>query len=437
MTLPAGMPTEQVNGLIQFIGIVSQFAGAVLLVALFALLRTRALRRDYFDAWAWGWLSMMVAIGAMLMRWMLLPAYDARLVNADFQHLRWAYLLYQFGKMLYFVFLVLGTAAYVRGAKPPYFRRVAIAVAAAYAVVTVAFAPTFRTVLLWQVPAAVAAFALCAHALLTVPRSRRSVGSRATAIIFTLVATWWAFYFAAFNYTRMEPGSVARGLLETVVRFNGYADLLLQMLLGYGMVVMLMEDAKREVDDAHAELAVAHDQLLRVSLYDSLTGSLNRRAFAEGVGLETAKHTFGCVVVVDTDNLKLVNDGYGHGVGDLLLQQIAIALRGALPSAARLYRWGGDEFLLVVPGGRAGDVRRQLGAALAAAAPLRVERVSDPIELLVSYGAADYAGGEALAEAIESADRRMYQHKVGRRAERQAAVVGGPLPASRGSMPAA
>ena len=76
-------------------------------------------------------------------------------------------------------------------------------------------------------------------------------------------------------------------------------------------------------------------------------------------------------------------------------------------------------------------------SALAAAAPLRVERVSDPIELLVSYGAADYAGGEALAEAIESADRRMYQHKVGRRAERQAAVVGGPLPASRGSMPAA
>ena len=430
------MPTEQVNGLIQFIGIVSQFFGAVLLVALFALLRTRALHREYFDAWAWAWLSMMVAIGAMITRWLLVPVFDARLVNADFAHVRGTYLIYQVGKLLYFSFLVLGTAAYVRGTRSHVVRRGVLAGTMAYAIATVSFSPTFRTVILWQVPLAVAAYVFCAHALFTVPRSRRSVGNRATAIIFSLVAAWWTLYLAAFNYARLEEGTVARTLMETVVRFNGYADLLLQMLLGYGMVVMLMEDAKREVDDAHAELAVAHDQLLRVSLYDSLTGSLNRRAFAEGVGLEAAKHTFGCIVVGDTDNLKLVNDAYGHRVGDQLLQQIAVALRGSLTTSGRLYRWGGDEFLLVFPGARASEVEERVQALLDAAEPLRVERVDDPIELLISVGAADYQSGEDLTAAIERADRQMYLRKERRHAERQARIAALPsLPAARAGVP--
>ena len=430
------MPTDQVNGLIQFIGIVSQFFGAVLLVALFALLRTRALQRDYFDAWAWAWLSLMVAIGAMITRWLLVPTYDARLVNADFQNVRGAYLVYQTAKLLFYVFLILGTVAYVRGTKSAVLRRGGVVLAVVYGLATVGFSPTLRTVVLWQTPVAVAAYLYCAHALFTVPRLRRSVGNRATGSIFALIGAWWALYYLAFNYTTLDEGSVARALLETVVRFNGYADLLLQMLLGYGMVVMLMEDAKREVDDAHAELAVAHHQLLRVSLYDSLTGSLNRRAFAEGVGLEAAKHAFGCVVVGDTDNLKLVNDAYGHRVGDLLLQEIAVALRGSLSSAGRLYRWGGDEFLLVFPGARASDVQARVQATLDAAPPLRVEQVSDPIELLISVGAADYASGEELTSAIETADRLMYAQKALRHAARQARIAALPtLPTARSGVP--
>ena len=116
-------------------------------------------------------------------------------------------------------------------------------------------------------------------------------------------------------------------LLSTIVIHNGYCDALLQMLLGSGMVVMLMEDAKREADDARAELAVAHDKLRRDALYDSLTDSLNRRAFAEGVGLEMARATFGAVVVLDMDNLKQVNDSAGHACGDELLQHLAGTLR--------------------------------------------------------------------------------------------------------------
>ena len=103
-------------------------------------------------------------------------------------------------------------------------------------------------------------------------------------MFFALLAALWIFYAVTFN----DPDRLA-GVVEFVVRHNSYLDLLLQMLLGYGMVVLLMEDVKRDVDAAHAELAVAHDELKRLALHDSLTGVMNRRAWTEGIGLEAVR----------------------------------------------------------------------------------------------------------------------------------------------------
>ena len=144
-----------------------------------------------------------------------------------------------------------------------------------------------------------------------------------------------------------------------MVRYNPYFDLMGHLALGYGMVVLVMEDAKREVDNAHGELAVAHDQLRRASLYDSVTGSMNRRAFQEGLGLEAARATFGAVMMLDTDNLKAVNDQHGHAAGDALLRYLVEVIRSELRGSDKLYRWGGDEFLIVFPGSSATLVKRR------------------------------------------------------------------------------
>ena len=416
------MPTEQVNGLIRFIGVVSQLGGALLLVALFALLRSHSRRREYFRQWGRAWLALVVAISATAIRFVLVPHFDTRLLNADFLSIRSAYALYQYAKLLYFAFLVMGTATYVTGAKSRTLLVGSVVGAGLYAFASVAASPTISTVIMWQAPVAVVALSYCAMALLFIRPSRRSLGNRATGIFFVMTAVTWAVYLFAFNYRLFAEGSAPYVVLELIVRFNGYADLLLQMLLGYGMVVMLMEDGKREVDDAHAELAVAHDQLRRVSLYDSLTGSLNRRAFDEGVGLEAAKSSFGAVAVLDADNLKLVNDGYGHRMGDALLRQVAAVLRASLAPTDRLYRWGGDEFLVVLPNTRAADAQARLEAALLAAPPLAAPAADDVIPLLVSIGSADYAGGEEIGASIERADGRMYAHKARRRAERESAA---------------
>jgi diguanylate cyclase (GGDEF)-like protein len=198
------------------------------------------------------------------------------------------------------------------------------------------------------------------------------------------------------------------GPLEFVLRYNSYLDLLLQVLLGYGMVVVLLEDAKREADDARAQLALAHDRLKRVSLYDSLTGALNRRAYDEGVGLDVIGARFGTAMMLDMDNLKAVNDAYGHAAGDDLLRRLVEALRGCIRPTDRVYRWGGDEFLVLFPGALPGDMLPRIRAALEAA-----NAADDGAhELQVSLGAADYAGAEEIPAAILRADRAMYEEKA-------------------------
>src|SRR4029079_12572716 len=89
----------------------------------------------------------------------------------------------------------------------------------------------------------------------------------------------------AFAVEGVQPWSPQHGPLYFLLRYNSFFDLILQMLLGYGMVLLLLEDVSRESEDARYQLALAHDRLKQLSLYDALTGALNRRAYDEGAGL--------------------------------------------------------------------------------------------------------------------------------------------------------
>jgi diguanylate cyclase (GGDEF)-like protein len=270
---------------------------------------------------------------------------------------------------------------------------------------------------IWQSLFAVPMLGYCGSALLWLPKSRRTLGTVVTGVGFSLLAGLWLVYGGAFALTIGQGTAPLVAAAETFVQFNPYCDLLLDVLLGYGMVVMLMEDAKREVSDAQAELRMSHDRLSKAAMFDSLTDSLNRRAFVEGVGLEMARATFGTVVIADIDNLKLVNDQHGHAVGDLLIRRCADVLRSALRPYDKLYRWGGDEFLLVVPSAHAVHMLDRLRAAL-----ITVESVQSPMDgrivhLEVSIGGADYTSAEEINAAIDRADLAMYEDKGRRKGE--------------------
>jgi diguanylate cyclase (GGDEF)-like protein len=404
------------TAVISFIGTSVQLGGELLLVVLFLLLRRFVLRRSYFAAWTGAWLCGAIAILAVCVRYTIMPGLVSQPVDETSLPVRALYLVYQAAKLSSFALFVSGTAMYVTGvrllgARPSVF--IAAFVYAAISLVGAGPTEALSQLVIWQAPVAVVALGACAALLFTLPKSRRTLGSAAGGGAFTLLATLWLIYGVAFGIVA-TPGSHPQWVRATV-NFNPYLDLLLNIALGFAMVVLLMEDAKREVDDAQAELRVAHDQLRRAALYDALTDSLNRRAYEQGVGLEMARGTFGTVVIADLDNLKAVNDTYGHAAGDHLLRQCADLLRSTLRPYDKLYRWGGDEFLLVIPSARGADVEARLAEVLARAQPLSVSGATTAVRLEVSLGTADYTSAESLDESIELADQAMYRQKHSRK----------------------
>lgn len=97
-----------------------------------------------------------------------------------------------------------------------------------------------------------------------------------------------------------------------------------------------------------------------------------------------------------------------------MLRHIVDVLRAMLRASDKLYRWGGDEFLLVFPGADAPHVGRRIKSILENAEPLRLSDGSE-LEIRVSVGSAAYSSSEAMADAIDAADRAMYADKSARK----------------------
>lgn len=398
------------TAVVSFIGVVVQLVGGLLLVLLFMLLRRYVLRRGYFAAWTFAWACGAAAILALCVRYILMPQLAQTPIDDSSLVVRGLYLVYQVGKLSSFALFVFGTAMYVTGTRLLSSRNLVFGFAVVYAIASLlGSSGSLNELVVWQAPVAVVSLGACAGLLFTLPRSRRTLGSVAAAGSFAGLAALWLSYGIAFGIA--TSGRRISGWTQALVSFNTYFDLLLNIALGFAMVVLLMEDARREVDDAQAELRVQHDQLRRAALYDTLTDSLNRRAFAQGVGLEMARGTFGTVVIADLDNLKAVNDAFGHAAGDSLLRQCADLMRSTLRPYDKLYRWGGDEFLLVIPSARGRDVEERLSEVLSRAEPIEVAHRGETVRLEVSLGTADYTSAEGLEESIHLADGAMYRQK--------------------------
>ncbi|HYC59571.1 MAG TPA: diguanylate cyclase [Thermoanaerobaculia bacterium] len=403
------MTDQEIGALIAVIGLLSQLAGAVLLVSLFAaLLRSHPRPQPYFRQWTRGWAALVVALCGVGIQYAF-----PHLMAAEPLAPRAANLVYQSGKLLYVAYLLAGTLNFVRGSRSRLFMRWAVPAALAYALVSTALSgPFLNAVMVFQTPVLVAPFLVCASLLLRVSRSRATLGSRTTGVVFLGVAALWILYAVGFAVEGFQPWQPPHGPLVYLLMYNSFIDLILQMLLGYGMVVLLLEDVSRESEDARYQLALAHDRLKQLSLYDPLTGALNRRAYDEGAGLEPLGGRFGTALMLDMDNLKLVNDSGGHAAGDELLRRLVETLRRSVRPLDRVYRWGGDEFLLLFSAVLPQEVVPRVREALRAVP-----------ELEASVGAARFSGTEDLPAAIERADRAMYEEKARNRAGRVAAAA--------------
>lgn len=173
--------------------------------------------------------------------------------------------------------------------------------------------------------------------------------------------------------------------------------------------------------------------LRRLSRHDGLTGLLNRRALGEALDaqIQRSRRTGEpfCVLMLDADHFKAINDRFGHAVGDQALKHLSGLLLGHMREVDRLARFGGEEFLVLLPG-------LPLAAALPVAERLRELIAATPlaqagaaIPMSVSVGIAEWAGApEDPSRLLVRVDAALYQAKRHGR-DRVASVGTGPLPA--------
>jgi two-component system chemotaxis response regulator CheY len=185
-----------------------------------------------------------------------------------------------------------------------------------------------------------------------------------------------------------------------------------------------------------AQLERANLELLEQSLTDQLTGLGNRRRMDEDLDRVHARarrlgRTYG-VAIFDIDYFKRYNDHYGHVAGDGALRDVASCIELIVRAGECAYRYGGEEFLVLMPDCGLGDVvstaadriRRNV---LQAAIPHEA-RPSEPHVVTVSGGVSCWMPGSRLSarEMLEEADQALYDAKTAGRNRISAAPLGGP-----------
>ena len=165
------------------------------------------------------------------------------------------------------------------------------------------------------------------------------------------------------------------------------------------------------------ELRRGETEARELARLDDLTGIGNRRAFEEAlaVEIERARRTEQplAVAMADIENFKPVNDEFGHLEGDRCLREVAEAIRAELRIPDRAFRWGGDEFALLLPATGVEDAER-LSERLRNYVAVRCRRPSgEPMQL--RFGAAELNGESDADELVSRADLALTESKVGRR----------------------
>jgi diguanylate cyclase (GGDEF)-like protein len=213
-------------------------------------------------------------------------------------------------------------------------------------------------------------------------------------------------------------GACIEALLPLAIRAPGWGMLMLQRTGSEGFTTeeigLAGEFARLAV--LQADESVASAQLRQSAELDALTGTFNRRTIDQWLArafLDAHRqHRPLSLLFIDIDHFKSVNDRLGHAGGDHCLREVAMALRGALEVGDTLGRYGGEEFVVLLPG-RGGAEAREMAERLRAAVERREFRFEDHGErLTVSIGVATRLDRESTpAEAVKRADNALYTAK--------------------------
>ncbi|HEX8221584.1 MAG TPA: diguanylate cyclase [Chloroflexia bacterium] len=179
---------------------------------------------------------------------------------------------------------------------------------------------------------------------------------------------------------------------------------------------LALREANDQLQLKLEEVTRLQEQLREQALRDPLTGLFNRRYLEEALALELAStaraHPPVSLVVLDVDNFKRVNDTFGHPAGDRMLRALAQLLTSNTRAGDVVSRYGGEEFVVVLPGSGPGDAARRAEVWREQFARLQVEYGVDMLNTTLSAGIAAYPEhGPTPEKLIHAADEALYTAK--------------------------
>lgn len=238
---------------------------------------------------------------------------------------------------------------------------------------------------------------------LALARRTRLVGAALVGSMLVLVAAsnvWIAFWVRS-------PGDIEAGR-AMFVSFGLY------LIVALGMQLMTFEDMTVELRGTNSRLEQARSELQQMVVTDPLTGCYNRRFFDQVIGRELKRHRRYelplSLLFIDIDRFKSINDNLGHDVGDRVLREVAGFIVRNVRGADYVFRWGGDEFLILLSCSEC--QARDRGAALQQAFAASHESAVLPPGVGLSIGSVEVPlDAEDVLRYIKVADERMYENK--------------------------
>lgn len=184
-------------------------------------------------------------------------------------------------------------------------------------------------------------------------------------------------------------------------------------VLGFEMVTCyILDQSRRRSKLGLLKLAAEFEYAAK---HDALTGLANRREALEQLDIEYQRYLRNArpfsVLLMDIDLFKSVNDNYGHHVGDQLIILVARTLREQCRKVDTLARWGGEEYLVLLPETNTGEALASANRIREAFAARSVSTEKGPIQATISVGVASIRGSESIDRLLQRSDEALYRAK--------------------------
>ncbi len=230
---------------------------------------------------------------------------------------------------------------------------------------------------------------------------REALGLAAAALLLLGAASRWLTLSDAFHF----PADVeALHMAYTTV-----------VLTGVALLAMRVTQLREQHQQQRVALQQALTRISELATRDELTGLPNRRAILDQLATETARHARKklplAVALIDLDHFKRINDQHGHAGGDQVLRGFAHRVESELRGGDVMARWGGEEFLLMLPDTSVEAAQQCLDRLRERLRQTPFDEVSPGLSITFSAGVTGCLGQGDIDSAIERADQAMYRAK--------------------------